>query len=239
MIQGLILAALLAFFSAFFGGYINLRGQSIGREGLRLTNGFSAGLLITIALAHMLPEANLEKNYLYAVTGFGIFYLIEGLTRSGSCANTECEKEHKSGGVIAFVGLSFHALVDGVAMGVGFGASTALGVLIAIAIMVHKAPMGFTLTGILNSKGLARVQILLLLIIFAFLTPLGALLSGLFITIKFSIIQSALAFSGGTFLHISVSELLPDVHRDGDKRILLYVVAGILVGLLPKAIHLF
>ncbi len=234
---GLIIAILLAFFAAFLGGIVNLLGKSMGEEGLKLTNGFSAGLLITIALAHMLPEAELEKNYLYAVAGFGIFYLIEGFTRTGSCVDLSCEREHTSSGMIAYSGFSFHALVDGIAMGVGFGSSTSLGILIAVAIMIHKAPIGFSLSSILLSRGYEKTKIVVMILLFSLLTPLGAVVSNISVSLGSSILTPALAFSGGTFLHISISELLPDVHREHNRTILFYVLAGIIVGLLPKLFH--
>ncbi len=235
---GLLLAVLLAFVAALLGGMLNLMGKSPGTEGLKMTNGFSAGLLITIALAHMLPEARLEKNYLYAVTGFGIFYLIEGFTRSGSCADISCKREHSSSGIIAYTGFNFHALVDGIAMGVGFLSSTSLGLIIAFAIMIHKAPIGFSLTGILLSRGYDRTKTIAMLFLFSLITPIGALLGNYSVLVSATMLHPALAFSGGTFLHISISELLPDVHREHNRTILVYVVAGIIVGLIPKFLHL-
>ncbi|RMG75147.1 MAG: hypothetical protein D6710_00465 [Nitrospirae bacterium] len=231
---GFYFALIVSFFSAFSGGMLNLLNLRFSREWLKLSNGFSAGLLITISLAHMLPEAHLEQNYIYAVAGFGIFYLIEGFTRSGSCTDAHCPESHPSGGMIAWLGMSFHALVDGIAMGVGFGKSVELGVIIAVAIMIHKAPIGFSLTTILSSRGYKKKTKLLLLTIFSTLTPLGALLSLMFLRIDSLTLYKALAFSGGTFLHISVSELLPEVHAERKRTILYYVMTGIIVGLLPR-----
>lgn len=230
---GLFIASIVAFLSAFLGGLLTIMGRPFGKEQLKLTSGFSAGLLITIAIAHMLPESDLEKNYIYAVLGFGIFYLIEGFTASGSCGDAHCEEAHPSGGMVAWAGMSFHALVDGIAMGVGFIASKKLGVLIALAILVHKAPIGFSLSSILKSRGYDSRRILPLLLVFSLLTPGGAILSGLFLSIEKSVLSAALAFSGGTFLHISVSDLLPRAHAERNRTIMVYVLMGILVGLLP------
>ncbi len=231
---GFYFALIVSFVSAFLGGALNLINLRFSREWLKLSNGFSAGLLITISLAHMLPEAKLEVNYIYAVAGFGIFYLIEGFTRSGSCSDAHCPESHPSGGMVAWSGMSFHALVDGVAMGVGFGKSTELGIIIALAIMIHKAPIGFSLTSILSSRGYKYRDSLFLLVVFSVLTPLGALMSMLFLKVDTLVLYKALAFSGGTFLHISISELLPDVHAERKRTILYYVMAGIIVGLLPR-----
>jgi zinc transporter ZupT len=130
--------------------------------------------------------------------------------------------------------MSIHALVDGIAMGVGFGASPELGYLIAIAILIHKAPIGFSLSGIMLARGYSQREALRFLTIFSLITPIGALFSGYIVAVKTSILHAALAFSGGTFLHIIVSELLPGVHAASDRRVLFYVIAGVLVGLLPK-----
>ncbi len=207
----------------------------ISRERVLFFNGFSGGLLIGISLVHLLPESGLHRNYPFAIAGFGIFYLIEAITKSETCTDVECPEEHTSEGMLTWAGMSFHALVDGVAMGVGFSASAELGLLIALAILLHKAPLGFSLTGILLSKDYSRRATYLLLLIFSTFTPVGAVMSGYIISVNTGVLQAALAFSGGTFLHISVSELLPQVHNQKSRKVILYVLLGMSFALLPRA----
>jgi zinc transporter ZupT len=235
-VYSLLVASVLAMVSALLGGLTNIWGLSVHRETIRFSNGFSAGLLISISLVHLLPESSLEINYPYALIGFSLFYLIEGITRSGTCTEQGCDKEHTSGGLVVWSGMSFHALVDGIAMGVGFTASERLGFLIALAILIHKAPIGFSLSGVLSSRGYKKAQVVRLLVLFSMLTPLGAILSGYFISVKISILKAALAFSGGTFLHISISGLLPQVHNQRSRSVVLYVIAGMVAGALPRLI---
>jgi zinc transporter ZupT len=230
----IIAAAILAYISAFLGGYINLRGDGISKEKLDISNGFSAGLLISIAVAHILPEADIEKNYLYVLLGLGMFYLIQGYIRTNYCGDEECET-HESAGKLVWYGISFHALVDGIAMGVSFKASGSLGILVMIAILIHKAPMGFSLTSILLARNIHERAVKVMLMLFSLVTPIGALVS-YFILGAFTngFLSIALAFSGGTFLHIYTSELLPDVHSKKDRKVMLFVLLGIIVGILPK-----
>ncbi len=228
-------AAVGAFLASMAGGVYGLRGLGRRRPAIRFANGFSAGFLISIAIVHLFPEARLEVNYPYALLGFGLFYLIESFTKGSACADETCEREHSEKGYLAFLGLSFHSFVDGVAMGFGFGASSALGILIALAILVHKAPMGLSLTGVLLGRGQRPERVLRMLLVFSLFTPLGALLGGYSIFHWAGYLPPALAFSGGTFLHISISELLPKVHsKDSGREIVLYVVLGMLTGLLTR-----
>jgi zinc transporter ZupT len=53
-------------------------------------------------------------------------------------------------------GLSVHALFDGVAIGSGFALSNWLGWLIFLAILLHKAPEGFTMASVMMASGRSR-----------------------------------------------------------------------------------
>ncbi len=229
-------AAVLAYISAFLGGYLNLRGSSLSHEKLNVSNGFSAGLLISIAIAHILPESDLKNNYMYVLLGLGTFYLIQGYIRTNYCGDDACET-HESTGMLAWTGISFHALVDGVAMGVSFKASGSLGLLVMIAILIHKAPMGFSVSSILLSRNFSVQKVKGLLTVFSFVTPLGAIMSYFLLkSASDDFLAIALAFSGGTFLHIYTSELLPEVHGKKDRKVIVFVILGIIVGILPKFI---
>lgn len=231
-----IIAAILAYVSAFLGGYLRLMGSTLSREKLDVSNGFSAGLLISIAIAHILPEADLKKNYIYVLLGLGTFYLIQGYIRTNYCGDEACET-HESTGMLAWTGISFHALVDGIAMGVSFKASGSLGVLVMIAILIHKAPMGFSVSSILLSRNFSVRTVKGLLVIFSGVTPLAAIMSFFLLhSASDDLLAIALAFSGGTFLHIYTSELLPDVHGIRDRKVIYFVILGIVIGILPKFI---
>ena len=57
-------------------------------------------------------------------------------------------------------GLSLHALFDGVAIGSGFLVSGWLGWLIFLAILLHKAPEGFTMASVMLASGRSRTAAL-------------------------------------------------------------------------------
>jgi zinc transporter 9 len=74
------------------------------------------------------------------------------------------------------VGLVIHAVTDGIAMGASStAADTKLGVIVFIAIMIHKAPVSFGLTSVLLSHGLSKRVARGHLIVFSLAAPAGAL----------------------------------------------------------------
>jgi solute carrier family 39 (zinc transporter), member 9 len=108
-------------------------------------------------------------------------------------------------------GLVIHAAADGIAMGAS--ATTAnmeLGLIIFVAILVHKAPAAFGLTSVLLKQGLSKRAARGHLVIFSLAAPLGALTTYMVISLLGgSTMQGEngqwwtgmlLLFSAGTFL---------------------------------------
>jgi zinc and cadmium transporter len=133
-------------------------------------------------------------------------------------------------GLAAFVGLSLHTLVDGFALGAA-QSDPALGLLVFVAILAHKIPSSVSLTAILRAEGYGRRQALLMNASFALMVPAGA---AIFLVVNRMVAASsftavALAASAGSFLQLSLSDILPDLHRRGGDRwkISLALLAGL------------
>lgn len=110
-------------------------------------------------------------------------------------------------------GLVIHAVADGIAMGASATASSPqLGLLVFVAIMIHKAPAAFGLTSVLLRQGLSKRAARGPLIVFSLAAPFGAL--GTFVLISLlggGNMEGAagqrwtgllLLFSAGTFLYV-------------------------------------
>ena len=112
-------------------------------------------------------------------------------------------------------GLVIHAAADGIAMGASATSSnTKLGLVIFLAIMVHKAPAAFGLTSVLLKQGLSKRAARGHLIIFSLAAPIGALSTWLLVNILGGSGMEAegaqwwtgmlLLFSAGTFLYVAM-----------------------------------
>jgi zinc and cadmium transporter len=133
-------------------------------------------------------------------------------------------------GLAAFVGLSLHTLVDGFALGAA-QSDPALGLLVFVAILAHKIPSSVSLTAILRAEGYGKRQALLMNASFALMVPAGAaiFLVANRVVAASSFTAVALAASAGSFLQLSLSDILPDLHRRGGDRwkISLALLAGL------------
>jgi zinc and cadmium transporter len=135
-------------------------------------------------------------------------------------------------GVAAWMGMSAHTIVDGFALGAA-SVSPELGVLVFLAILAHKVPNSFSLSAILLSEGYSRARAVAMNAAFALMVPLGA---GLYVILRETVhvekfTALALSASAGTFLHLALSDILPDLHRRGTSRwrLSLALVAGVAV----------
>ena len=144
-------------------------------------------------------------------------------------------------GLAAWLGMSAHTLVDGFALGAA-SVEPELGLLVFLAILAHKVPNAFSLSAILLSEGYSRGRAVLMNAAFALMVPVGA---GLYVLLREAVhverfTSLALAASAGTFLHLSLSDILPDLHRRGASkwRLSAAMVSGVLVmGLLTLVRH--
>jgi zinc and cadmium transporter len=198
--------------------------------------------MLGAAFLHLLPEAVEGAGYRavpWALVGFLGLFLLERFVLVHVCAEpgpvpwapghgqpghdlvrgaTGCYVHTL--GVAAFLGLSAHTLLDGFALGAA-SHDAGLGFLVFLAILAHKIPSSFSLSAILAAEGYRRRQALLMNATYALMVPVGALvylgLRGLVRVESFT--ANALAASAGTFLHLALSDILPDVHRRGGSRL--------------------
>jgi zinc and cadmium transporter len=144
-------------------------------------------------------------------------------------------------GLAAWLGMSAHTLVDGFALGAA-SVDAGLGLLVFLAILAHKVPNAFSLSAILLSEGYSRSRAVLMNAAFALMVPVGA---GLYVLLRQAVhverfTSLALAASAGTFLHLALSDILPDLHRRGASkwRLSAAMVGGVVVmGLLTLVRH--
>ena len=211
------------------------------RKHLHTLLSFSAGLMLGATLIHLLPasfELMGKEAPIWVLTGFLFLYIFEKFVTVHICEALECEVH--TIGISAVVGISAHALSDGIALGSGLLVRE-LGLVVFLTIFFHKLPEAFALTTILLHETHDRLKIVFFNLILIAMVPVGALLVHWFAgagSTRFA--GTALAFSAGTFLHISLSDLLPDVHKNAERRTPIFVafLAGLgVMFLLEQVLH--
>ena len=131
------------------------------------------------------------------------------------CEEEKCDY-HKIG-VAAYVGIGFHSILDGVA--IGAGALMDLSLVIILAVTIHKFPAALALSSLLVKGGeYSQRKILLSMFIFSLATPFGALIAVFALQgLEEYVVATALGISAGTFLFISIGDLLPTVYEEHEK----------------------
>ena len=209
-----ILFACAAFVATFIGGSFALKF----RDHLHLILGFSAGAVAGVALFDLLPEAiDLGTTYHGASTvalfvALGLFgYLI--LDRFILLhTHEEDEEVNAARGSFGALTLSMHSFLDGVAIGVGFQASAAIGAIVTAAVLTHDFSDGInTVNLVLRNGGVWRKAFNWLLV--DALAPVVGAASTLLFRIPDSAIGLVLAVFVGTFLYLSASDLIPESHH--------------------------
>lgn len=197
------------------------------RHSLQLVS-FAAGTLLAAAFVEIIPEALTLYGgaLLAAFAGFVFFYLLENAVMIHSCLEGGCA-EHKFS-VVSMLGLGFHSLLDGVAIGVGFEIGTALGLVTTFAVLAHELPEGISATGIMLHAKAKRTKVVAYSVAVALATPLGAIASYLlFKGADPSILGALLAVAAGSFIYVAASDMIPETHRKFNKS----NVAALLLGI--------
>ena len=206
--------ALAASVATFIGGTFALRF----RDKLHLILGFSAGAVAGVALFDLLPEAiNLGTAYhaadtisLFIAVGFFGYLILDRLI----LLHTHEEDDEVSAprGFFGALTLSAHSFLDGIAIGVGFQASVAVGIVVTAAVLTHDFSDGINTVNLVLKNGGTWKQAFRWLLADAAAPVFGAA-STLLFRIPESSIGLVLAVFVGTFLYLSASDLIPESHH--------------------------
>src|SRR5262249_46975381 len=128
---------------------------------------------------------------------------------------------------------AIHTFFDGVAIASGFLISMWLGVVLFVAVFLHKLPEGFTIASVALGRGRGRRHPTLCAGVLGGDTLFGGpLTSGLQGPLKY-----ALPLSGGVTVYVAATDLLPEVNREPNWRMALLVFVGVASLLIMQ--HLF
>ncbi|MCU0784319.1 MAG: ZIP family metal transporter [Verrucomicrobia bacterium] len=240
---------------------------------LQIALSFVAGLMLGIALLHMIPHAAAETGSLdhtvqWTLAGFLVLFFLQRVFHyhshdtPGEEAAADCCPAHGAHAPAAptaksttwlgtALGLGLHSLLDGVALAAAVAAGKSHGVSVglgaALAVILHKPFDALAVTTLMQAANCAPKLRRWVNVIFAMVTPLGALLftlgMGETLEANHAVLGAALAFCGGSFLCIAASDLLPELHFHSHDRAKLSIalLAGIgiavLVGLTEGEEH--
>jgi len=231
MLKLSLLLGTIAALADVAGGLVLVRAQGVERY-LRYFVALGAGFLMATAVIEMVPEG-LKLNQSHPLlgpalimSGYCVVHLLEHTINSHFHFGEEThhgEFVSRHTGNSVMVGLSLHALFDGVAIGSGFLVSGWLGWLIFLAIFLHKAPEGFTMASVMLASGRSRTMAFYSAVALAAATVAGVLV----IELIPSWLPYGLPISAGVALYVAATDLVPEVNREPGIRMALVFFAGV------------
>jgi zinc transporter ZupT len=204
-----------AFISTILGGLFALRL----RDRLHLILGFSAGAVIGVAFFDLMPEAlNLAGSthtpfFITSIMALGfVLYLFADRMFVLHVHDHDEHSHEVRRGILGAGSLSAHSFLDGIAIGLAFKISPAIGLVVALAVLVHDFSDGINTVNMIIKNTGDRAQALRWLVIDA-LAPVAGVLVTLFFTVSESQLGILLALFSGFFLYIGAVDLLPESHH--------------------------
>ncbi len=186
-----------------------------------------AGFMLAAATLQMIPVSSAMTPLapMLILAGYLLIHLVEHTVVRHFHFGEETHTGHPAVELPALVGLSIHSFFDGISIASGFLVSPSLGLLLFVAIILHKAPEGFTIASIMLAAGRSRTAAQLSSVAVGVATILGAL--SVYPLRRF--VAEGLALSAGVTLYVAASDLMPEVNRSEARAIAVVVFAGVLL----------
>ncbi len=188
----------------------------------------SAGLLLTVALTRLVPEAlesGMDTHRLGWVLLAGVlgFFLLEKLALIHHTHHHEGDEHHhhhghdaheaRRGGIPILVGDAFHNFADGVVIAAAFLVDWQAGVLATAAVMAHEIPHEVGDFMILLNAGYTKRRAFVFNLVSGSSAVLGGIVGFFVLDAMDDLLPYALLLAAASFIYIALSDLLPEMMR--------------------------
>jgi zinc transporter ZupT len=206
-----------------------------------------AGFMLAVIFIDILPESiKLWQTPEYAGKSGETLYIPMALVLSGYLITQffehtiaphfhlgeEMQSDHLISTASAYTaigGLLIHTFFDGVSIAAAAQVDYQVGILVFLAVFLHKFPEGFTIASMILAAGKGLREVLFATSLVGLTTILGVLLYYLIGAKVGFTVAYALPLASGVTLYVAASDLIPEVNHHGGKRPLvsLSVFAGV------------
>lgn len=178
-------------------GFVLMRRQ-VSHRALHALIALGAGVMISVSLLHILPEASEldERAFLLFGLGFTLMYLLENVVVVHTCIEVDAHCHYHRLSIVASIALLVHTLFDGIAIAAAESLVEAIGIAVLTGVAIHQIPTSLSLASLLKSSHLSRLHQTLILALFAVSAPIGYLGGGAFLTSEAALLPLVVAFAG-------------------------------------------
>ena len=193
-----MLNILLPIFSVLLGFLIVVALKPAQRKNLKLLLAFSGAFLLSTTIFELLPEvySHLEPKRIgiFIMGGILLQIILEFYSKGAEHGHLHINEPKSLFPWLLFMSLGIHAFFEGFPLREHKN--------LIIGVVIHKIPIAILIATYLLKSKLAKSKVIIFILIFTLMTPLGSLIGG-FLNIPSNIIQSVNAVVIGMFFHIS------------------------------------
>ena len=200
--------ALVAALGNLAGGWAVVRHERKSLAAIELFLAFGAGFMLSVTLLEVAPEAMSRdpRAPLYILVGYLAVHLAQHVLVPHFPFGEETHTVSPRQGMTALAGLLLHTFFDGVAIASGFHVSGSLGLLLFLAVFLHKLPEGVAMASVMLAGGQGPRRALGAAALLGVATVAGVVLT----EVSAPLIAHGLAISAGVTLYVAASNLVPE-----------------------------
>jgi zinc transporter ZupT len=247
---GLLFFGLLASGANVLGGIVLIKSgiHRLGERFLKYLVALGAGFMLAAIFIEILPETiglwaplhgeGAARAVVGAMTlllaGYLSIQLFEHTLAPHFHFGAETHPEsfiQPSAAYTAVGGLCIHTFFDGVSIASAFLVNFRVGVLVFIAILLHKMPEGFTVASIMLASGRSSKKALIATAAIGAATLAGVIGVALLNARMTNAVGYALPFSAGVTLYVAASDLIPEVNHKEERNPTVSIVVFVGVAL--------
>jgi ZIP family zinc transporter len=224
----MVMAFLALIMARFAAGFTRKNGP--------LMAGIAGGIVVTIALLHLIPEAfHMSPQAAWIVlAGFGLGFLIHGIADSGSGSSVS-----KLSALAPLLAIGMHSALDGLVYAVSFQVEFELGLNAAVGLVLHEFPEAIICFVLLQRAGIGdRLAFLLAFLVSGALTFAASAMSLPYTSaLDEATLGAMFAFVAGLLLHVGASHLLHEAQSVGFVKSTSSGLIGALIGAVMSLGH--
>jgi zinc and cadmium transporter len=235
MILTIIAYGLIAACAEVLGGALVLFRKQWPRRVQEYLLGLSAGFILALVFLELVPEsmhAVGDVAPLLMLGGYAFLHFFEHTIVGHLHFGEETHHDVMLSRTASFStvgGLLVHAFFDGFAISAGMQFNFFLGLLIFIAVLLHKIPEGLTVATVMLATDLPRRTALFASVAVGLATMLGVVSVFLLATVNEAVVGMAFAFSAGVATYVGASDLIPEINHSRNRLIPLMVFVGMVL----------
>jgi zinc and cadmium transporter len=233
----IILSVLMISFISLIGiMFIFLKRKTLDKLLIFLVS-LSVGSLLGGAFLHLIPEIVEGTGFTFSISllilgGIILFFGIENFIHWRHCHIPTSKDHPHSLGKMNLIGDGLHNFIDGLIIAASYFVSIPVGIATTLAVVIHEIPQEIGDFGVLLYAGYSKRKALLFNFLSALLAIVGAIIGIIFSEKLTVFVYIIMPLAVGGFLYIAGSDLIPEIHKQQEKRFSFRNLAGILLGIL-------